>query len=307
MSNKADNETRYFTLHKKIIGYKTSESWTSVPHVTFIYEADATDLLDEFFRLRQQNLDMGFTINTILLKICVEAIKSAPQVNAHIKYNPKYVTGQIDVKKEIDISTPWLLDNGDMVTINLKGFESKTLTQMQEYINKTALKIKNCDIYIPMYQVSVNNMLGELKKGHLLKAVRAMLGTAFGKSQTARYDRKEIEAYNKLPVEDKITERDLEPGTVTISNLGSIYKEQKGFMGILEIIPPQVFAIGIGSIQEKPGIVINGDGKKAVGIRKIIPMCLAFDHRALNFNEIVPFMQRLDYIFERSELLREWL
>lgn len=77
-------------------------------------------------------------------------------------------------------------------------------------------------------------------------------------------------------------------------------------MGILEIIPPQVFAIGIGSIQEKPGIVRNGKDEKTIGIREVIPMCLAFDHRALNFNEIVPFMQKLDYIFEHPELLADW-
>jgi len=300
------NETRHFTLHKKIVGYKTYESWTTVPHVTFIYEADATDLLAEFYRLKKHDPNTGITINTLLLKICVEAIKAAPGVNAHIKYNPKYVTGEIEVKKDIDISIPWLLDNGDMVTINLRNFESKTLMEMQEYINKTALKIKNCDIQIPMYQVSVNNMMGELKKGHLLKAVRALLGASFGKSQTAKHSRKEIEAYNKIPGEDKITVQDLVPGSITISNIGSLYKDQKGFMGLLEIIPPQVFAIGIGSIQEKAEVIRNEDGEKSIGIRKVIPMCLAFDHRALNFNEIVPFIQKLDYILEHGELLKEW-
>lgn len=197
MSKEADNDTKYFSLDKKVVGYKTYESWTSVPHVTFIYEADATDFLAAFYKWKVLNPNMGITINTLLLKICVEAIAAAPQVNAHIKYNPQYVTGRIDVKKNIDISIPWLLDNGNMVTINLRNFESKSLIQMQEYINKTSFKIKNCDIYIPMYQVSVNNMLGELKKGHLLKAVRALLGAAFGKSQTVKYGREEIEAYKK--------------------------------------------------------------------------------------------------------------
>ena len=306
MNNPINNETRHFTLHKKIVGYKTYESWTTVPHVTFIYEADATDMLTEFYRLKEYNPNMQITINTLLLKICVEAIKAAPGLNAHIRYSPKYVTGEIEVKKDIDISIPWQLENGDMVTINLRNFESKTLTEMQEYINRTAFKINNCDIEIPMYQVSVNNMMGELKKGHWVKAVRALLGTAFGKSQTTKYSRKEVEAYNRIPVEDKITVQDLVPGTVTVSNIGSLCKEQKGFMGILEIIPPQVFAIGIGSIQEKTGVIKNEDGEKSIGIRRVIPMCLAFDHRALNFNEVVPFIQKLDYIFEHDELLNEW-
>jgi len=306
MKNHSNNEIKHFTLHKKVVGYKTYESWTTVPHVTFVYEADATELLAEFTGYKEQNPSAGITINTLLLKVCVEAIKAAPQVNAHIQYNPKYVTGQIQIMRNIDISSPWMLENGDIGTINLRNFESKTLAEMQEYINKTAQKIKNCDIYIPMYQVSVNNMMGELRKGHFLKAVRALLGSAFGKSKTPKHSKKEVEAYNRIPAEDKITAGDLVPGTITISNIGSIYKEQKGFMGILEIIPPQVFAIGIGSIQEKAGVVKDENGDKTIGIRKVIPMCLAFDHRALNFGEIVPFMQKLDAIFEHAELMNEW-
>jgi len=150
-------------------------------------------------------------------------------------------------------------------------------------------------------------MIGELKKGYFLKAIRALLGSAFGKSQTPKHSRKELEAYNRIPVEDKITAQDLMPGTITISNIGSIYKEQKGFMGILEIIPPQVFAVGIGSIQEKAGVMKDEKGDKIIRIRKVIPMCLAFDHRALNFGEIVPFMQKLDYVFENPKLLSKWL
>lgn len=141
MSNPTNNETKYFSLNKKVVGYKTYESWTTVPHVTFVYEADVTEFLARFNKYKGQNPNAGITINTLLLKICVEAIKAAPQVNAHIKYNPKYVTGEIETIRDIDISIPWMLENGDIVTINLRNFESKTLTEMQEYINKTALKI----------------------------------------------------------------------------------------------------------------------------------------------------------------------
>lgn len=300
------DKIKYFTLQRKVVGYKTTESWTTIPHVTFIYEADATNLLNNFDMLRTEKQDKKITLNTLLLRICVEAIKAAPQVNAVINYNSKYVTGKVEIINDISISIPWALENGEIISVNLRNFESKTLMEMQEYINKTALKIKNCDVNIPLYQVSVNNMLGELRKGHLLKAVKALLGAAFGKSKIAKYSKKDIETYNKIPVENKITTQDLVPGTITISNLGSVYKDLKGFMGLLEIIPPQVFAIGIGSVQEKAGIINNGKNEKVIAIRKIIPMCLAFDHRALNFNEIVPFIQKLDSIFEHVNLLKEW-
>jgi len=303
---KSNYNTKYFSLNKKIVAHKTYESWTSIPHVTFIYEADATDLLSVYYKLKTCKSNMNITINTLLLKTCVEAIKAAPQVNAHMNYNSKSVTGQINMKQEIDISMPWLLENDEIVAINLRGFESKTLTAMQEYVDKTEFKINNCNIYIPMYQISSNSMIGELKKGRLLKATCALLGMAFGKSQTPKPSRNEMIKYNKLAPDDKITVHDLVPGTVTISNIGSICKTSRGFFGILDIIPPQIFAIGIGGVQEKPGIVKNENGEQTIEIRKIIPMCLAFDHRALNFSDIVPFIQQLDYIFDHPELLDSW-
>jgi len=292
-----------FNILRKAIGYKTTESWTTVPHVTFIYEADATEILNEFSRLNKNNQNLKLTINTLLLKICIEAIKTAPQVNAHIKYNPKRVTGEIDVLKNIDITMPWAFENGEIVPITLRNFEDKTLVEMQEHINKTAQKIKNCNIHVPLYRVSVSTIIDEMKKGHLLKTVNAFLGVAFDKSKPNKKDMKE---YDKIPLTDKILPSDLRPGTITISNGGSVCKGLNGFVGILDIIPPQVFAIGIGSIQEKPGVIKNENNEKTIGIRKMIPLCLAFDHRALNFGAIVPFIQKVEYIFEHSELLETW-
>jgi len=116
---------------------------------------------------------------------------------------------------------------------------------------------------------------------------------------------KEKEAYYKIPENERLTERDIRSGTVTVSNIGSLYKEQKGFLGLLEIIPPQVFVIGIGSIQEKPGVYLQ-NGNKEIGIRKILPMCLAFDHRAVDFNSVVPFLKKLDEIYAKPTIIHKW-
>ena len=77
-----NDKIRYFTLFRKAVGYKTPEAWTTIPHITFIYEADATNLLCEFDKLKTENPKLRLTLNTLLLKICVDAIKAAPQVNA---------------------------------------------------------------------------------------------------------------------------------------------------------------------------------------------------------------------------------
>ena len=296
-------EIKKITLPRKIVGYKTTESWSAVPHVTFIYEADATEMLDELNALNENSPDFKATINTLLLKICTEAVKAAPQVNARIKYSRLKASGVIEYMENIDISMPMALENGEIITINLRNSGKKTLRQIQEYTDETARKIKNCDICVPMYRVSVKNMTDELKKGRFLKAACALLGAEIDKSRPRR---EEIKEYDKISCNEKITPQDLEPGTITISNIGSVCKGINGFIGILEVIPPQVFVIGIGSVQEKACAVKNENNEKSVAIRKIIPMCLAFDHRALNFGEIVPFIQKLDYTFSHGELLRDW-
>ena len=93
--------------------------------------------------------------------------------------------------------------------------------------------------------------------------------------------------------------------TITISNIGSTYREQRGTISMLDIIPPQVCVIGFGAIQEKPGVYTNEQGEKTIGIRKILPICIAFDHRALDFGEVIPFIKKLDSIFENPDIIGE--
>ena len=293
---------KYFNLNRKVIAYKTTESWTSVPHVSFIYEADVTKALQVLKTVNEQS-GIHITLNTLMLKIFTEAIKAAPQINAHIKYNPGCISGKIEYKKQVNISVPLLLANQEMVTINLLGFENKSLTQMQEYIDRTKEKIENCNIEIPLYRVCIENLKSDFKNGHFLKVLGAIVGTIIGKSKTSKPKKDEIRKYNKIPAENKILPRDLVPGTITISNLGSLYKNLKGYMTLLEIIPPQVCAIGIGAVQEKAGILIKKD-KKEIGIKSILPVCIVFDHRALNFNEVIPFIKKLDEIFEHCHMQR---
>ena len=75
---------------------------------------------------------------------------------------------------------------------------------------------------------------------------------------------------------------------------------------MLDIIPPQVCVIGFGAILEKPGVYIDENGDKSIGIRKILPICLAFDHRALDFGEVIPFIKKLDSIFEHPSIIKRF-
>ena len=82
-------------------------------------------------------------------------------------------------------------------------------------------------------------------------------------------------------------------GTFTFSNFGSVCKVS--FQPLLiDIITLQTIAIALGSIQEKPGICIDAEGHKSIGIRKVLPLTIVFDHRAYDFGDLVPFLNALD-------------
>lgn len=296
-----------FGIQRKIVANMTSESWESIPHVTYNYEPDVTALLDEYKRLNFDRRGKDkITINTLMLKIICEGLKAAPIMNSHISFNRGLVRGRIDTFEDINISMPYILPSGEMMTVNLHNFENKNLDEMTDYINDIARKIENTDLDEAMFQVSLDNTLTGLKSGKIKQTILRLIGSKTGKHRVKTLSGKAKKEYESIPESDRLTKRDLEQGTVTVSNIGSLYRGQRGSMSLLEIIPPQVTAFGIGAVQDRAVVVTNGRGEQSIEIRKILPICIAFDHRALDFGEAVPFIKRLDDIFENPEQIHLW-
>ncbi len=300
-------KTTHFGIQRKIVANMTTESWANIPHVTYNYEPDVTEFMIEYKRLNQGvEPEKKITLNTVMLKIIVEGLKADPEMNAHIEFDRKLVRGQIHTFEDINISMPMVLPNGEMMTINLHNFENKNLDEMTAYIADVNRRIANTDLNEVMFDVSLDNTLTELKKGKIKKTIYRLIGSKTGKQKVKTLSGKEKSAYYKIPESDRLTKHDIEQGTITVSNIGSTYREQRGATCILEIIPPQVCAIAVGAVQDKPVVVVNEQGEKEIAIRQIMPLCIAFDHRALDFGEIVPFLKKLDSIFEEPEVIHTW-
>ena len=70
------------------------------------------------------------------------------------------------------------------------------------------------------------------------------------------------------------------------------------------IIPPQICAIGISSVNKKPVVRTDENGNEIITSADILPLNIVFDHRALDFGEVKPFLVRLEEIFkDPSEIL----
>jgi pyruvate dehydrogenase E2 component (dihydrolipoamide acetyltransferase) len=307
------NNRKYFDLQRRVVAYKTSASWRDVPHVSYLYEPDVTDLIQEFAELNRAARpgDARITLNTLMIKVVVEGLLAAPELNSWIEFNPRKADGFTQTLDAVNVTIPWLLADGRMITPTIQHAETRSLKEISLAIAELSRRIENTNVNELLYQAALQDTWNEVKKFNF-KSIWRILASQLHRERLDLLTGQAKERYAQIPQRDRLTEQDLMSGTVTVSNIGSLYKEQRGFFALLEIVPPQVFAIGIGSVQERPGIFVRADGGKEnaggkeIGIRKILPMCLAFDHRAVDFNSLVPFMKRLDQIFADPAVIHTW-
>ena len=289
----------HFGIARKIVSNMTSESWETIPHATLTYEADVTELFKQCKKLNEGVTDKSkkITINTVMLKIICEGLKAAPKMNTHLKFNRKLVRGKLIYFDHIDISMPMILPSGEMMTVNMGN---KTLTQMTEAINNTSMRAKGSDMNEVMYEVSLDNTLTGLKQGKVLQTIRRLIGSKTGKHKVKTLSGQAKKDYYSIPITKRLTKHDIEQGTTTISNLGSVYREQKG------LCAPQTTAFAINAAQKKPIVVTDENGNDKIEIRLVLPITIAIDHRALDYGDVVPFMRKLDEIFDNPAIIQSW-
>lgn len=298
-----------FGIARKIVSNMTSESWEEIPHATISYEADVTEFLKECKKLNEGNKDKSkkITINTVMLKVICEGLKAAPKMNCTLDFNRKLVRGTLNYHDNIDISMPMILHTGEMMTVNMHDMGNKSLTEMTAAINDTIRRANNTDMNEVMFEVSLDNTLNGLKQGKVLQTLRRLYGSKMpGKHKVHTLSGSEKKKYYSIPVKDRLTKHDIEQGTTTISNLGSVYREQKGTCFLLEIIPPQTTAFAINATQKRPSVVVDENGNEKIEIRSIMPITIAIDHRSLDYGDCLPFARKLDEIFANPSVIQSW-
>ncbi len=294
-----------FGIQRKIVANMTSESWKNIPHVSYLYEPDVTHFLECFEEFKNKvSDDYRVTLNMVVLKAIAEAVKAAPQINAHIHFERKLVRGKITEFDNVDISVPWTLPNGEMMTVNMKDMGNRSLKNISEYTDDINRRFEKTNLVEALYSVSIHDTLYKFTHGHPIQAIQRIYGAKTNpRHKVVTLTGKEKKAYDAIPETERITYKDLEQGTITVSNIGSISRGLSGELGLLMIIPPQICAIGVGSLQKKPVVVTNDKGEDEVKVATVLPICVCFDHRALDFGEVKPFVWKLDEIFKNPELI----
>lgn len=304
MSRKTVIKDQHFGIARKIVSNMTAESWETIPHAVISYEPEVTKFLKVMKDINKNStLETKLTLNTIMLRVIVEGLKACPVMNSHIEFNRKLVRGNVKTFKEIDISMPMVLKTGEMMTINMHDMQDKTMSQMRDAIADSVRRANNSDMNEVMFEVSLDNTLQGLKKGKIAQTINRLIGSKTGKHKVKTLTGQAKKDYYSISEKDRLTKHDIEQGTITVSNLGSVCRNWNGICTILEIIPPQVCAIAIGATQLVP--IAEQDGTVRTGYK--LPFTIAFDHRALDMGDITPFINRLNEIFANPDVIREWV
>ncbi len=295
-----------FDIQRKMVANITSESWQNIPHVSYQYEPDVTKFLEAVKAYQEKhNKDTGakITFNAIILKTIAEAVECDHALNAHFHFEPGLVRGKVTEFDNIDISVPWILPDGKMMTITMKDMGNKTLKEIAEYQADINRRLEKTVLVDALYSASFSDTIEKLKKGHIIKAVKRIYGANFGKHKVTRLKGAEKKAYDAIPATEKITKDDIKQGTITVSNVGADTRGLSGEIAMLMVIPPQICVIGVGTIQRKPVVVTDENGNEKIEIRSMLPLNIVFDHRVLDFGEVRPFLTKMEEFFQNPELI----
>ncbi|MBR5203543.1 MAG: 2-oxo acid dehydrogenase subunit E2 [Clostridia bacterium] len=298
-----DGDTvEYFgEVKKKCNGYVLSNA-TTQPTAAYAYEADITKLWDAYKELKAE-CGYPLSFNTIMMKAMVEGLKVAPRLNAHIDFKPFSVSGRMVIKKHMNIAMPVVLNSGETFPVNIINAEEKNLKELQEQITDVVTRMKTTNIQRTYTDMTILRSIAFLLTGKIIQTIAMGVKGAFGKSKMG--DIKDL--FNQPPKEENaLAPEHVKEGTVCFSNWGTLSRSLNGMGTQAPLLYPQVFMMGVGTIQDKEFAFRNSNGEIDLGVKKVMPITLTFDHRIGAFNDVIPFIKVLDEIFENPSVIKEW-
>lgn len=293
---------KHFGLRARVSGYILTKAQQNIPTCGYNYEADLTKFWEEFQNFKD-TCGYHISFNTIMMKVLVEGLKVAPKLNAHIKYNATSSCGTIVLKKHIDVAMPVVLENGETFPLKVNAAEEKKLQELSEQIDDLLERLKNTDIDKVMFEVIAQRTVGLMLSGAIVPTVAQTVTGYVGKHKVAKI--KDHFHHNKRDGSILLME-ELNEGSVCLTNWGPLYEGLNGNVTYTPLLFPQTFLMAMGSIRDTEYAFRNDKGEVDLATKKVLPITLMFDHRIGGFNDVMPFIKKLDEIFQNPKIMREW-
>lgn len=297
-----EDKVKYFGLRSRVSGYILTKAQQNSPTCGYNYEADITKFWEAFQELKK-NCGYELSFNTLMMRVLVEGLKAAPILNSHIEFNTTSSCGTIITKKHIDVAMPVLLKNGETFTIKVRETEDKSLKELSAQIKDLFERLKSTDIDKVMFDVITKRTIGLLLKGDV-KATIAQTFTGYvGKHKVAKLDGR----LKPAPRDGSMLfTEELDEGSVCMTNWGLLYNGLNGNVTYTPLLYPQVFLFAMGVVKDTDYAFRNEKGEVDIATKKTLPITLMFDHRIGAFNDVMPFIKKLDEIFQNPSIINEW-
>ncbi len=295
------DKIEYFNLKAKVSANVLTNA-QDMPTPGYTYDADISKFWEEFKKF-QKECDYNLTFNDVMVRTLVEGLKANPRLNSYIEYNRLCTSGRLIIKKHIDVALPVLLDTNETFPVKLSAAEEKSLKEISIRSAELAHMLKTTDADHVIFDMIAQRTIGFILKGKVLSTVCQTVAGYVGKGKVAK-----VSGIGKRAPKGPgyLEINDLNEGTVCFSNLGALDKSLNGRVTNAPLLFPQVFLMAIGCARDENYVFRNEKGEIDMGTRKILPITLTFDHRIGGFGDILPFIKKLDEIFEHPEIMREW-
>lgn len=305
-----DGDTiEYMSLRSRMLSNVVVNSQRNIPGVACSYDADVTGLMEEYKKLRS---DCGYelTFNTLMLKVLVEGLKTAPRLNAHFLYNHLSSSGKLIIKKHIDVAVAICLESGETFQVKIMNLENKNLMETAILAEEAKKKLRTTNLKDMMFEVSRQRVVGLMCKGKLLPSLSQFSAACFGKGKIINLSESLKSDFLKLTGKKKFTEgleiEELNEGTVCFTNWGPLYDNLGVNITYIPPLYPQVFMFGMGRVKDAKDVTEDENGNLKLSTKKVLPLAMIFDHKIGGASDLMPFIKKLDEIFENPEIIHTW-
>ena len=297
------DKIEYFNLKARVSGNVLVNAQRTIPTPVYIYEADITKFYNEYKKLKEE-CGYPLSFNTLMMRLLVEGLKVAPRLNAHLEYNHTASCGRLIVKKHIDVAMPIFMDGGITFPVKVRGIEDKSLKELSEQICEIMRRLKKTNVDGLLFDLIQQRMLGFMLKGKVVSTFAQIASGFVGKYSVTSVK----ELFSKKPEKDpeSLSMYDFNEGTVCFTNTGTLCHDLTGHISYGPLLYPQVFMLGISNIKDVEYAYKNEKGEVDIGVKKMLPITLAFDHRLGGFGDVIPLVKKFNEVFENPEVIREW-
>ncbi len=279
-----------------------------IPAVCCNYNADITAFWEEYEKLKKE-CGYALPFNTLMIKVLTEGLKVAPRLNAHIEYDHHSTSGRLIIKKHIDVTVPVCSEDGQTIQVKARHLEEKSLAEIAAQLEELKYRLGKTNTKHAYFNVAAKRMAGYAAKGKVGSTFAQFRSAYFGKNKIAKFSKlfkKKKHSSGEKPKYEGLRADDFTEGTVCFTNWGTLYDRLDVNITYISPMYPSVFLLAAGRVKDETFAFKNEQGQVDIGTKKILPLTLIFDHKIGGAADIMPFIEKMDEIFEDPIVIRTW-